>query len=74
MFQNVHSAILFWLLFPSGHSSVEFLLACSKECLDLVQCVRFSLDVLLSACYNKPDPISTRPEALHLSMISRHGT
>ena len=31
--------VLFWLLFPSGQSSAEFLLACSRECLDLSHCV-----------------------------------
>ena len=31
----VHSAAVFWLLFPSGQSSAEFLLSCSGQCLDL---------------------------------------
>ena len=41
VFQRVYSAVMFWLLFPSGQSSAEFLLVCTEECLDLVQYVVF---------------------------------
>ena len=33
---TVHSAIEIWLLFPTGRSSTEVLLACSGDCLDLL--------------------------------------
>ena len=39
VFQSVHSSVVFWLLLPSGQSSVEFLLACCGEGLEPVHCV-----------------------------------
>lgn len=69
----VCSAVVYWLLYPSGRSSAETLLACFEQFGSWPECGEFQLGVLWSACEVRPDASPTRTEALQSSLVRRGG-